>query len=181
MSQRPKIALLPPETRALLDQELIRRGFGGFDDLVLLLEGHGFNISRAAVGRYSQKLQRKIETIQASTEAARAIAGITDDEDERSAAVISLVQSEMFDLLLNVQEAQEETDAAERVKLLSGAARAIADLSRASVSQKKWAQTVRERLAKAAADVTDMAMQGGLSDDLADQIRARILGIPLDA
>ena len=58
---------------------------------------------------------------------------------------MSLVQSEMFDLLVNLQDA-EDAGPDERVKLLSNAARAIADLSRASIHQKKHAASVQAQL-----------------------------------
>jgi hypothetical protein len=57
-----------------------------------------------------------------------------------------MVQSEMFQLLLNLQEAEEESDPIERVEVMAKAARGMADLSRASIAQKKWQSAVREKL-----------------------------------
>jgi hypothetical protein len=179
--KRPAVDLLPAEVRALLEQELRRRGFGQFDEIVELLRQHGVTVSRSAVGRFSQRLQRQTETIQATTEAARAIAGIVDEKDDRSAAVIALVQSQMFESLLAVQEVNEEEDASERVQLLAKAARAMADVSRASISQKKWALEMKARLenakTNAAESVSRIASTGGLSADLISQIRREVLGI----
>lgn len=85
--------------------------------------------------------------IKASTEAARMLAQAAPDEaDEHSAAVLRMVQSALFDALTRVAEASEEADPAAQVKVLSQAARAIAEASRASIGQKKWADEVRARL-----------------------------------
>ena len=60
--------------------------------------------------------------------------------------MLSLVQTEMFDLLVNLQEAQDEDDPGARVKLLGNAAHAMADLARASLKQKEWAAGVKAKL-----------------------------------
>lgn len=58
---------------------------------------------------------------------------------------MSMIQSDMFAMLVALQEA-EEADPQERIKLLGNAARAIADLSRASIAQKRHAATIQARL-----------------------------------
>jgi hypothetical protein len=141
-----QIALLPEEIRAELDQKLIRMAFSGYYDLSAWLAKYGYEIGKSAIHVYGQGLKRKLAAIRASTEAARLIAeAAPDEEDRRSEAIMSLVQSDMFSMLVALQEA-EDADPAERVKLLSTAARAIADLSRASISQKKHAATVQAKL-----------------------------------
>lgn len=57
-----------------------------------------------------------------------------------------MVQSALFDALSRVTEAAEATDPAEQVKVLAQAARAIAEASRASIGQKKWADEVRAKI-----------------------------------
>lgn len=148
MPERPKVSRLPDDVRTWLDGELIRRGFGGYEELESLLEQRGYEIGKSALHRYGQKLERKLAAIRASTEAARSIAeAAPDDADLRSAAVMSLVQTEIFEVLVNLQEATEEDiDPVTRVKLLNQAAKNIATLSRASVNQKKWALALREKI-----------------------------------
>ncbi len=175
-----KIELLPDETRAELNRQLVARAFSGYEDLAAWLAGQGFRIGKSTVGRYGQKLERKLDAIRASTEAARSIAeAAPDDADLRSAAVMSLIQSEIFDVLVNLQEASEEdVDQVTRVKLLSHAAKNIATLSRASVNQKKWQTEVRDRAKAAAERVDALTRKGGVSPELRDQIRKELLGIP---
>lgn len=138
---------LSPEERARLDAEIVCRNFADYDGLVDWLGQQGFEISRSIIHRHGAKLKRRLEAVKASTEAARLIAeAAPDDADLRSAAVISMVQSELFDLLLNLQEADAEEDPQTRVELMAKAARGVADLSRASVSQKKWQASIKDKL-----------------------------------
>jgi len=146
MPRRPKITQLPPELRAQLEKLLADQTHGGYEALSAWLAGQGYQIGKSSLHRYDQKLQRSMAAIRASTEAAKIIAQASPDEaDEHSAAVIRLVQSALFDAMLAVREA-EDADPAEQVKLLTHAARAVAEASRASIGQKKWAEEVRTRL-----------------------------------
>jgi len=185
MPRRSFVVDLSTADKAWLDQELVRGGFAGYEDLVAKLKARGVDSSTSAVHRYGQQLQRKIDSIKSSTEAAKAIAeAAPDDADARSAAVISMVQSDMFDVLMDLQDA-EDADPAKRVKLISNAARAISDLARASVSQKRWAAEVKTKLdaAKqaAATKAETVARRNGLSDADWGEIRAHILGIEVEA
>lgn len=180
MVKRSQVALLSDEVRAWLNRELVKRGFSGYEELErLILEAHGEKISKSAIHRYGQKLARKLDAVRASTQAAAAIADAApDDADLRSSAVISLVQTEIFDVLVNLQEASDEdVDQVTRIKLLSHAAKNIATLSRASVNQKKWQTEVHQRAALIADEVTKSARQAGMSDETADLWRKKILGI----
>lgn len=145
-----KIELLPEDIRAELNGQIVARAFSDYEALAAWLAERGFGISKSAIHRYGQRLERKLAAIRASTEAARTIAeAAPDDADLRSAAVMSLVQTEIFDVLVSLQEASDEdVDQVTRVKLLSQAAKNIATLSRASVNQKKWSLELRRELAQ---------------------------------
>lgn len=148
MGRRSKVDTLPPELKAELERLLADRAHGGYEALADWLRELGFEISKSSLHRYDQRVQAVMSRIKASTEAARLLAQSAPDEaDEHSAAVLRIVQSSLFDALTRVAEASEEADPAEQVKVLSQAARAIAEASRASIGQKKWADEVRERLA----------------------------------
>lgn len=178
MPPRSKIEQLPPELRAELDRELISRNFSGYADLEAWLAERGHEISRSAVGVYGLNLQRRLFAIRASTEAARLIAqAAPDDADERSNAIISLVQTEIFESLLALQEASEEANPAERVAILGKAAKNIAALTRASVARNKWAAEVRQKIDETAAAVQQIVRQAGVSEETMAAIDARILGI----
>lgn len=147
MARRSKIDGLPPQLKSELERLLADRTHGGYEALAAWLKEQGFDVSKSAVHRYDQRVQAVMSRIKASTEAARLLAQAAPDEaDEHSAAVLRMVQSALFDAMTRVAEASEEADPAEQVKVLSQAARAIAEASRASIGQKKWAEEVKTKL-----------------------------------
>lgn len=178
MPPRSKIEQLPDDLRAELDRKLIEDGFRNYVELAQWLTDRGHAIGKSAVGAYGQALQRRLDAIRASTEAARLIAqAAPDDADERSNAIISLVQTEIFESLLALQDAAEESDPAERVAILGKAAKNIATLTRASVARNKWAQEVKVKVDAAAAEVKKIATEAGVSQEAMAAIDARIMGI----
>ena len=147
MPRKSKVDGLPPALKAELERLLLDRTHGGYEALSAWLAEQGFQIGKSSVHRFDTRLQATMARIKASTEAARMIAQqMPDEADEHSAAVIRMVQSQLFDALLKVGEAEAEADPAERIKLLSQAARAIAEASRASIGQKRWQDEARARL-----------------------------------
>ena len=178
MPKRSKVSTLPPDVRAWLDKALAEGNFSGYEQLEKLLADKGFTIGKSSLHRYGQQLESRLAAVRASTEAARAIAeAAPDDADLRSAAVMSLVQTDTFNVMVALQEADAEEDPAGRLKLLAKAAEAIAKLSRASVNQKKWEAEVKTRIAAAADAAAKIAKKGGLSVASVDEIRRSILGI----
>lgn len=149
MAKRSKIDGLPEDVRRWLERALTEKGFAGYEELEDLMRGKGYAISKSAIHRYGQKIERRFAAIKASTEAARMLTeGAADDQDARSEAVIALVQTELFETILNMQEAtDDEVEPGERVKLLSAAAKNIATLTRASVALKKFQAEVRDKIA----------------------------------
>ena len=60
-----------------------------------------------------------------------------DDSDMRSSAVLSLVQTELFNALIALQESENpDANPADRIMLMAKAGKGIAELSKASVNQK---------------------------------------------
>ncbi len=146
MVRRTKIDALPQDVRDSLTRLLADRQHGGYIVLSNWLKEQGFDISHAAVWRADQRVQRTMDAIRASTEAARMIASATPDQaDEHTAAVIRLVQSSLFEAMLKVREAAD-ADPVEQMKLLSQAAQAVAQVGRASIAQKRWQDEVRDKL-----------------------------------
>lgn len=177
MVKRSKISTLPAEVRSWLDKALADGNFSGYEQLEKLLTDKGFTIGKSSIHRYGQQLESKLAAVRASTAAARAIAeAAPDDADLRSAAAMSLVQTEIFNVMVALQEAND-AEPEERLKLMAKAAKPLAELSRASVNQKKWEAEVNSKV-KAAADTAErIARKGGLSAASVDEIRRSILGI----
>lgn len=169
---------LSADLRAQLDARLAEGGFGNYQALTDWLKSEGFEIGRSAVHIYGQALQRRLESVRASTQAAREIAALaTDEADDRSGAIISIVQSEIFNTLVQLQEVEEAADQVDRMKLLNSAAKNIATLTRASVTLKRYQGEVAQRTRAAADAAAKVGRAGGLTEAAIEEIRASILGI----
>ena len=90
------------------------------------------------------------------------------------------MQTELFEAIIELQEADEETDSGKRVELLSKAAKNIATLARSSVNLKKFQAEAEERagvLAQQDAKLQEVAKAQGMSADQVDFWRRDFLGI----
>ncbi|EKP1133456.1 DUF3486 family protein [Klebsiella michiganensis] len=188
MASRSTVEKLPEEVRRWLERSLNESGFSGYAELESLLRDKGYVISKSAIHRYGQKIEKRFGAIRAATEAARMLTeGAEDDQDARSEAVIALIQTELFESIVQLQEAgEEENDPKKRVELLSKVAKNIATLSRASVNLKKFQADARERIKREARaelireqeeNLKETATAQGLSEDQVQFWRERVLGI----
>ena len=88
-------------------------------------------------------------------------------------ALVRLVQEKIFAVLVEAEGIEEGQ--------LARIARAIADLGRATISQKKWAEEMRDRLDEqkraANAKIGELKQAGGLSDEAYEAMRALLLDI----
>ena len=189
MGRKSSIDQLDPEIKAYI-QAMLASGSMTLDRLITDLQERfpvaanaGDLPSRSAVGRYGQKLERRLVAIRASTEAAKIIATQAgDDKDARSEALTALIQTELFEAILSLQEAEDpEADAGDRVELLSKAAKNIATLTRSSINLKEFQAKVEEStrrklLEEQRAALEAMPNKGGVTADTKARIR-EALGI----
>ena len=189
MGRKSSISRLDPEIKAYITA-MLATGSQTLDELISDLRERfpaaahtGALPSRSAVGRYGQKLERRLSAIRASTEAAKMIqASAGDDKDARSEALTALVQTELFEAILDLQEASDEDVSPEdRVELMSKAAKNIATLTRSSVNLKKFQAEVEESTRKKLieeqrAKLEAMPNKGGVTADTKAAIR-EALGI----
>lgn len=190
MARKSSIDRLSPQVKAHIERRLAE-GRVTLDELIGELRdsfpdeaAEGELPSRSAVGRYGQKLERRLAAIRASTEAAKIIqAQAGDDKDARSEALTALIQTELFEAILDMQEStDEEVDSAERVGVLSTAAKNIATLTRSSVNLKKFQAEVeaaarKKLLAEQDANLQAEAKAQGMDAEQVDFWRRRVLGI----
>lgn len=193
MGRKSSIDRLDPEIKAYL-LAMIATGSMTLNELIADLQerfpaaaASGDLPSRSAVGRYGQKLERRLAAIRASTEAAKLIqAHAGDDKDARSEALTAMVQTELFEAILELQEADAEGDDAadpgERVALLSKAAKNIATLTRSSINLKEFQAKVEEAtrkklLAEQEAKLQEVAKAQGMDEAQVDFWRRKFLGI----
>lgn len=153
MGRASTITALPEDVRRWLERALSERGFSGYEELEALMRDKGYALSKSSIHRYGQKIERRMAQIKASNDAARLIAEAAgDDADNRSGAVLAMIQTETFNVMMSLSEAQDVEDPAERLKLMNNAARAVADMTRASIALKKHQRETAERLKAMEAD-----------------------------
>lgn len=189
MGRKSAIARLPPEIKAYIEA-MLATGSQTLDELITDLRerfpaeaSSGALPSRSAVGRYGQKLDRRLAAIKASTEAAKLIqAQAGDDKDARSEALTALVQTELFEAILSLQEADDpQADPGERVAMLSAAAKNIATLTRSSVNLKQFQAKVEEEarkklLTEQEEKLEELRGTDGMSEQMEARIRRILLG-----
>ncbi|HTN30684.1 MAG TPA: DUF3486 family protein [Pseudomonas sp.] len=171
MPPRSKVASLPAEVKAWLDQALAENNFSDYEALSDELAGRGFAISKSALHRYGQNFEERLSALRLASEQARAVvAAAPDEEGAVNEALMRLVQEHLFKLLMSDEGKID----------LPKVAKAVAELGRASVVQKKWAAEVEVRRAalQEAATVAEGAMASqGMSKEAIDAIKRDILGI----
>ncbi len=181
MGRKSKLSRLPPEVKAFIEAE-IASGKHTLNDLIALLQKRfpGAELpSRSGVGRFTQKMERRLEAVKATTEAAKLIrAHAGDSEDARSEALLAMVQTQMIETIVSLREIDDEDiDHEDRLTKLGRVGQNIAAMARSSITLKRYQSETQER-AKAAAETVDkIASKGGLTAEVAAQLRREILGI----
>ena len=178
MSARGLETRLPPEVRQWLEGELIRRGFSDYtqvtDELNRRLSDAGADAaSRSAVHRFGSKVEERIQGLKRATEIARAVASEAgDDEGALSDALIRLMQDKLFNAAMELELDPEEMKA-------TTLARAIADLARASVQQKKHQIAVRAQVTAALdkLEESQKAANRPLDPETLRRIREELYGV----
>lgn len=178
MARESAIDQLNPEDKQWLDRRFMDCGFNGYEEIAAILAERGYNIGKSSVHRYGQKLEQKLAAITASTQAALLFKdSIKDDGEGLNSAVLAMIQSEYFECFVALQELGDEVKPEKRLELLAKVSKGVAEISKASVNQKKWEIEVREKVEAAAKAVENIVKKGGLSNESAAEIRSKILGI----
>lgn len=168
MPPRSKVASLPKSVKTWLDKALAENNFSDYEALANELSSQGFSISKSALHRYGQDFESKLSALKMASEQARAVvAAAPDEEGAVNEALMRLVQEHLFKLLMSDGNQID----------LPKVAKAVAELGRASVVQKKWQAEVRSKAEAAASQVEKIAKKGGLDAATVAEIRREILGV----
>jgi Bacteriophage Mu, Gp27 len=172
MPRRSAIYDLPPDIKAALDKRLVTAGFQRYEELADWLGEMGYAVSKSAVHRYGQGFGEQLETLRLVTEQAKAVVDAAPDaEGAVNDALMRLTQEKLFLILRNFDPG------AVKKANITFIAKAVADLAKASVAQKAWADKLRQRTEAAADKAVSVARKGGLSDAAVEMIRREILGV----
>ncbi|MEX3628758.1 MAG: DUF3486 family protein [Burkholderia sp.] len=175
MPPRKKVEKLPAAVKEWLDRLLVDTGFSDYSGVTKLLNAelkpYGLNVGRSSVHAYGRSFEDRLKSLKLVTEQARAVvAAAPDDDGAVNDALVRLTQEKLFGILRELEVDPENVD-------LPKMARAVADLGKASVMQKRWqAEARKQALADAATEAGDAARSLGLTDDAVEQIQKRILG-----
>ncbi|MDD3310966.1 DUF3486 family protein [Pseudodesulfovibrio sp.] len=178
MPRRSAVDTLPKEVKEWLDRALAANGFADYQLLSDELRGRGYEISKSAVHRYGQKFEERLASLKLVTEQSRAIVEANPDDDNAiNDALMRLTQEKLFALLMDMEVDPAKVN-------MTGITRSIAELGRATVSQKKWMAEAkvkaqieaREEMAKRVADLGTAADLKSLSDEELDQRIAALAG-----
>lgn len=170
-----KVQKLSQDDKAWLDAELISRGFSGYDELEAICRERGIDISSSALHRYGKSFNERLDAVKMITEQAKAVVdSAPDDEGAVNEALMRLVQEKLFNLVIDAEIDTSKLD-------LAKVAKAIADLGRASVSQKRLAAEAREQarqelLKEQEKRLEEQRGSDGMSEQLEDRIRGILLG-----
>lgn len=178
MPPRSKILDLPEDLRAELDQRLINNGFSDFVALSEWLNdelekrGLALRVGKNSIWRHGDKFADRLDSLKLATEQAKALAAESpDDEGAMSDALIKLTQEKLFNILVNL-----DTEDVSKINL-SNLTKGIAQLTRATVSQKKWMAEVREKAKLAAESIKKKVRDAGMSDEAIELIENEVLQI----
>ncbi|MDW3715335.1 MULTISPECIES: DUF3486 family protein [unclassified Pseudomonas] len=168
MPPRSKVAALPAEVKSWLDQVLVESNFSGYEALSAELADRGYSIGKSALHAYGQTFEDRLSRLRMASEQAKAVVTAAPDEEGAvNEALMRLVQEQLFNMLM----------AADGKVDLPKVAKAVAELGRASVVQKKWQAEVKARAEIAAQTVEKIVRKGGLDADTVNEIRRQILGV----
>ena len=176
-----KIKKLPPDLKEQLDQMLTEGTLHSCRQLAKWLGDNGFEISHAAIHKYGQKFERRLDSVRIATEQARIVCEqFKDDDEQMQNALMRLVQTRLFEVLSAVNETETGDAEAEEATVapvnVTALARSVSGLARAETEHRKWAERARANVAEAEKKV-DEARAKGLSKDAAEQIKAVLLEI----
>lgn len=170
MPPRSKVAQLPDAVREELERRLIGSAFSGYEDHSAWLASKGYEIKKTALNNFGRDFQERCAALRLVTEQARVIVQEAPDDDNAvNDALIRLCQEKAYTVLMDMEVDPEQIDLPKLV-------RAIADIGRSSVQQKKFLAEARKAALKEAADrVEETARAQGMGEEQAKFWRERVL------
>lgn len=171
------IGSLTAAERNTVNKAVMARNFADYDGLVAMLAAADLEINRTTLARHGLKLKKRLQMVKDATDAAEMlVSNSPDDTNARSEAVISMVQSEMFGVMVSLQDL-DGASPEERVALLKDMSKSMLDMTRASQMQKKWRlDIVRQTRMEAANEVVAGLKAEGISADVEASIRRILIG-----
>lgn len=167
---------LSQEEIDIIEDEIKRRNFKNMTAISEWCKEHGWQIERGAIWTRSAKVKKRQQMLKEATDTALYLnEKVKDDGGSLHDATLSIIQARLFNCM---NDLDDDADPIEHVELLGKAARASADVSRASVSVKKYqyeAQIRKNALEEAAKRIGEAAKAQGLDESQAEFWRSKVL------
>lgn len=162
-----KIESLPLEKQEELNRLLIE-GFT-YEEIEAHFRQQGHELSRSGIGRYGKGFLEAVRKTRIISDKAKTLVSEAgSDSLVLEEAGSKLLSEKIIALLL-----ENDVTPKSVTNIMIG----FSMLQKASIAREKFKVDLKDRVTKAAADVTKIAKKGGLSDEAADLIKAKILGI----
>lgn len=178
MPPRSKVKQLPAEIREAIHKLL--DGGQTLDAIVEHLNSLGAQVSRSALGRYSQEYQEVAAKLREAREITSTFAAqLQDMPNDMGRVTTELLQTLVFKVLMKQAKGEDPDVSAGELMFL---AKAIKDMASASKTSADMEMKIRDRareeaLRDAAKAVDTAAKEKGLSAETVQTIKAKILGV----
>ena len=180
MPKRSKVSQMPQAIQDWLEGALAVNGFSQFEALADECTRRGYTISKSAVGRHSLDIQETLAAVKASTQAALLIEKQANDEgNSLSGAVMTMVNTQLFEIMLQLQRAGQAQDPESRALILAKIATPMAQMTRALQSQKTFNDAARAKFLalEAAAEKDNAVGKKGMDIETLRRVREQVYGI----
>jgi hypothetical protein len=168
MPPRSKVDQLPDAVRDELERRLVGSKFSNYREHVEWLASQGYEIRKSALHSFGQGYEAELEALRMSVaEAKEVVKAVPDDEGAMNDALQRLVSHRLYQVI-------REGEIDMTPKTLSTMARAIADLGRASIAQKRHMSEMQK---KGGEVIAEMAKAAGMDEDQAAMWRGKFLGV----
>ncbi len=160
---------LPEKVRKQVDRLLIEGAT--YSEAAAFVQGKGYEISRSAIGRYGKRFLETYRELRIVEDQARALVSEAGD---------GLILDESLAKLLTaaaLKQAQGNLDLKELTRLMHAAANLQTSGVQRERAKAQFKEKAEKKAKKVAEEVAREAKRGGLSDQTADKIKAKILGI----
>jgi len=157
---------LPPEVREQVDRLLIEGAT--YDDIKAWLDGEGYDIGRSSVGRYGKGFMAAYRNLKIIEDKSRALVSEAGD-----GMVLEEAASKLFSQMILEAQLSGKLDIKKLPRIISD----FAKLQTSTVSRERLKRDIAERVAQTADDVAKTIKKSGLSDETAEEIRKKIMGI----
>ncbi len=158
---------LPAELRREVDRLLVE-GNVTYDDIQAFLAGKGHDISRSAIGRYGKEFLATYQRLRVIEDQSRTLVS-----EAGEGMVLEEAAAKLFAQKIVEAQLSGDLNILEMPRLVSD----FAKLQSSTVARERFKRELQDRVVKTADEAGKIARQGGLSDEKAEEIRRKILGI----